>query len=207
MLVRLPVVFLAISLHEFSHGYTAYKLGDPTAKLSGRLSINPLVHFDLLGAISFLVLGFGWAKPVPVNPMYFKNIKRGMSIVGLAGPLSNVLLSVFSAVTLGLLIKFGYGTDNGTISQYVYLTLVSLIELNIGFAIFNLIPIPPLDGSKVLNSFLPDRIYYRILQYERYAFPLLLLFMYFNILTPVLSFFTNALARSMLSLINFIIGV
>ena len=170
LLLTLPAVLLAISVHETAHVYSSYKMGDPTAKYSGRLSINPLAHFDLVGFLCMMFFHFGWAKPVPINPDNFKNRKKGIIYVSLAGPVSNLAMAIISAVLLGILGKFtGFGAlfaNHGMLKglDVLVVMLYYCIILNVGLMIFNLIPIPPLDGSKVLMEFLPGRIKYRIYQ-------------------------------------------
>ena len=166
LLYRIPALLLAISVHEAAHGFLAYKLGDPTAKAMGRLTLNPLRHLNPIGTIMLLLFGFGFATPVPVNARYFKKPKRDMALVALAGPLSNILLAV-----LGLLI---FSVCNHTIG-WNSIFAVSLnyflsvfVSLNIGFAVFNLLPVPPLDGSRIVLTFLPSKAYFWVMQYEQY---------------------------------------
>ncbi len=166
--IRLVSVLLCLTIHEASHGLAAYALGDPTAKRQHRLSLNPIRHIDWFGFAMLAVAGFGWAKPVPVNPGYFKKPKMGMAITALAGPLSNLLLSIL----LLFLLKILYYGD--LLSQLSLDFLVRASLLSIGLCVFNLIPIPPLDGSKVLFSVLPDRPYQLLMQYERYGMIVLL---------------------------------
>ena len=170
---------LCITLHELAHGYTAYRLGDDTAKRAGRLTLNPLKHLDPIGLLMMLVFHFGWAKPVPVNMRNFKNPKQGMAITALAGPLCNLLITLVFLVLYGLLYKplsssdFG-GRLLGMISLTAYMSL--------GLCLFNLLPVPPLDGSKVLFSMLPDSAYVKLMQVERYGSILLLLLVWTGIL-------------------------
>lgn len=163
--VRLLVVITALPIHECAHGWVAYKLGDPTAKQLGRLTLNPFKHFDLFGTMMLLLTGFGFAKPVPINPNYFKNRKAGMAISALAGPVSNILL----AAVLLLIFKIcGYFIPMSLNAGYILQTVFSImVSTNIGLAIFNMIPIPPLDGAKVLSFFLSDRLNYRLMVFEQ----------------------------------------
>ncbi|MBS7175614.1 site-2 protease family protein [Massiliimalia timonensis] len=163
--VRLLVVITALPVHECAHGWVAYKLGDPTAKQLGRLTLNPFKHFDLFGTMMLLLTGFGFAKPVPINPNYFKNRKAGMAISALAGPVSNILL----AAVLLLIFKIcGYFIPMSLNAGYILQTVFSImVSTNIGLAIFNMIPIPPLDGAKVLSFFLSDRLNYRLMVFEQ----------------------------------------
>lgn len=164
LLLRLAAVLICIIIHEVSHGLAAYRLGDPTAKVQHRLSLNPLRHIDPFGALMMLLVGFGWAKPVPVDMRYFKRPKSGMAVTALAGPVSNFLLAY-----LALLIAYTVLALAGAASALAweiidFCTLTA--SLSIGLGVFNLIPFPPLDGSKILGIVLPDRIYYKILHYE-----------------------------------------
>ena len=154
-----------LTFHELSHGLTAYRLGDPTAKINGRLTLNPIAHIDLVGLFLMLVARVGWAKPVPVDMRNFKNPKRDMAITALAGPLSNFVLSFLA---LGICSIVYHAVPSGTVSAYAILFFSYMAVLSVGLGLFNLIPIPPLDGSKVLFSLLPDKVYLTILKYERF---------------------------------------
>lgn len=165
-LLSAAAVLLCLTVHEVSHGLAAYILGDPTAKSQNRLSLNPLRHLDPFGTLMMLVAGFGWARPVPVDMRYFKHPKSGMALTALAGPISNFVLAYGA-----LLVRAGlfpvYMTRGGNLITAVVQFLSVLAVMSVGLGIFNLIPIPPLDGSKVLEGILPDRVYYTILRYER----------------------------------------
>lgn len=176
MLLSLPALFLALSIHEFSHGYAAFRMGDPTAKHYGRLSLNPMAHFDLIGAICLLIFHFGWAKPVPINSNNFKDRKKGIIIVSLAGPLSNLVTALISTVAYGFFIKYTYLFQYEWV-YYIGEMIKNCILLNIGLMIFNLIPLPPLDGSKVLMEFLPYKARNVMYEIERYSFLILILLM------------------------------
>ena len=185
VIISIPIFLLILSIHESAHGFVAYKLGDPTARSMGRLTLNPLKHIDPFGIIVMFLVGFGWAKPVPINTRYFKKPKRDMALSAAAGPLSNLLLALLFAA----LLKF-YSLSYSTSSPFGNEILLSVpwrllgmflykgVSLNIMFAIFNMIPVPPFDGSRLLLAFLPSHIYFKIQQYERYiyiAFMLLLI--------------------------------
>ena len=186
MVLRVAAILLCLVVHEVSHGLAAYYLGDPTAKLSNRLSLNPLHHLDVFGLIMMVAVGFGWAKPVPVDPRYFKNPKRGMALTALAGPFSNFVLAFLSAAAMNGIYAFivvrGETSGLVTAMQFFYL----MVMMNIGLGIFNLIPFPPLDGSKVVAMFLPDRYYIRWMQLERYGMLFLMAILWFGWLDPIL---------------------
>ncbi|WP_455012915.1 site-2 protease family protein [Hominenteromicrobium sp.] len=158
ILATLVIIFLVLPFHEFAHGWAANKLGDPTAKLAGRLTFNPLASIDPLGAVFLLLFGFGWAKPVPVNPYYFKNRKNGMALTALAGPVSNLLMAAAALMLYKLLYYFAPYTS---FVQILISVLVLIAQINISLCAFNLIPLPPLDGSKVIGFFLPMNLYAR----------------------------------------------
>ena len=166
----LLVIFLVLPFHEFAHGFVAYKLGDRTAKNSGRLSLNPIAHIDYMGAMLLLIIGFGWAKPVPIDDRNFKNPKAGMAITALAGPVANLIAAIVAGLLCNTIIAVvGITTIlTSMFWQYVILFFQYLMIINTSLAVFNLIPIPPLDGSKILMAFLPDKVVYKIYQYERY---------------------------------------
>jgi len=168
-IVKIPVLLFAITVHEYAHARTALSLGDPTAKLAGRITFNPISHMDPFGAICLFLFNFGWAKPVPVNPRYFRNPRLGSLWVSLAGPLANLGV----ALVMGILIRyFLFPWD-------LYLTmLITMLLMNIGLGLFNLLPIPPLDGSHVLESLLPYSALVKYRQIERYA-PIVLMSIFF----------------------------
>lgn len=184
ILLRIPNILIALTVHEVSHGYVAYRFGDPTAKESGRLSLNPIRHLDPLGSLALLVLGYGWAKPVPVNPYYFKNRRLGMAAVSFAGPFSNILLGIVFALVL----RFAGGSLYGVFGGYLYLFLIVGLSLNVGLAVFNLLPVPPLDGSKLLMSALPASARVAMSGFERYGIFVLLLLSFTGLLDRPLSF-------------------
>lgn len=157
----------AIILHEIAHGLVSTWLGDPTPKRQGRLSLNPLKHLDPIGTLCLIFFHVGWAKPVVVNPDYYKNKKRGMALVALAGPLMNFLLAIFSIIIMAIFLKVN-AYSNVLIIIYNFLLYFSVI--NLGLGLFNLIPIPPLDGSRILGAFLKDDTYEQYMKYERYGF-------------------------------------
>lgn len=167
ILLRVAAVFLCLTIHETCHGLAAYALGDPTAKRAHRLSLNPLRHIDWLGLLMMVVAGFGWAKPVPVNPNYFKKPKQGMAVTALAGPVSNLLLAILLLlIARGVYIRAAL---TGSFSTTWFAFLLDTASLSVGLGLFNLVPIPPLDGSKVLAVLLPDRAYNWLMHYERFG--------------------------------------
>lgn len=185
ILLSIIPALICITLHELSHGFVAYKLGDTTAKDAGRLTLNPIKHLDIMGILMMVVFHFGWAKPVPVNMYRFQNPKRGMAITAVAGPLMNVLITIVFLFLYGLLFR-SLGQEN-LVLEMIYLTAY----LSISFAIFNILPISPLDGSKVLFSVLPSERYDQLMRYERYGMILLLVLVSSGIFGRPLSAATN----------------
>ncbi len=201
ILLSLPIVLIALCLHETAHGFVAYKLGDPTARNLGRLTLNPLKHLDPIGFICMLLFGFGWAKPVPINTRYFKNPKRDMAISALAGPVSNLLLAVVFALLLKLYYSFFIFSVPSNAAYFIYLFLILGIRLNITLAVFNLIPIPPLDGSRIMLLFLPTNTYFKIMRYERYLSIALMIALAFGLLDTPINVVSNFFLRIITTLI------
>lgn len=199
----IPAALLAIIFHEISHGYVAYLLGDRTAKNSGRLTLNPIQHMDILGLLCMILFGFGWAKPVPVNPYFFKNRKLGMALVSIAGPVSNLLMAVLSmSVILAIsVLEIENQALIGALNVVMQFFLVFAI-LNIGLAVFNLIPIPPLDGSKILFSLLPRRAYGFILKYERWGMLLLLVLVNVPFFTDFLTYIREMIFTGIINMLS-----
>ena len=171
LLLSVPTVLIALTFHECAHAFVAYKLGDPTAKYMGRLTLNPMRHIDIIGAICMMLCGFGWAKSVPVDMRQFKNPKRDMAITAFAGPLTNLLLGFLGAFIFSLSISIFPGAVTSRFAYWAITVWMIFIEyfsiLNIYLAIFNLIPLPPFDGSRILSAFLSDKYYIKLMQYER----------------------------------------
>ncbi len=184
MVLRLAAVLLCLTVHETCHGLAAYALGDPTARRAHRLSLNPLRHIDWFGLLMMFAAGFGWAKPVPVNPNYFKKPKQGMALTALAGPVSNFLLALLTLLAARILCDVAaYSETNQRILDFLLMVAV----LSIGLGLFNLVPIPPLDGSKVLFAVLPDRTYDWLMRNERYGMLLLFALVFFDVGSNALS--------------------
>jgi Zn-dependent protease len=209
LILIIPVLLLSLSFHEYAHGKVSNLLGDPTPKIMGRLTLNPLAHLDLMGSLVLIITRrIGWAKPVPINPSYYKNPRKGMLLVGIAGPGANIILAVFFALLIHLFFEltgftlkngyiYGYGEITGiikTIISFLYLAIL----VNLSLAIFNLIPIPPLDGSKILRGFLPARYDRYFLKLEGPVGMILLLILAYTgilwkIISPVITVLLNIL--------------
>ena len=196
----IPVILISLPFHEFAHALTAYALGDPTAKRAGRLTMNPLAHLDPIGALCTLLLHFGWAKPVPVNPTLMRNRKAGFALVALAGPVSNMILAfVFAGILKVMTLTI---VSTGATTDAVFKIVQLFIEVNVGLAIFNLIPIPPLDGSRILAFFLPPTLEMYYYKYEKYLFLVVIALLFFGVLTGPLDFLINSVLTSMAMLFH-----
>ena len=210
LIVNAIITLIALTGHELGHAWVSTKLGDPTPRMEGRLTINPLAHLDIVGTVLMILTGFGWAKPVGINPSYYRDRKKGTALTAAAGPLSNLIMS-FAALLLYYIyaviaIKTGFGMGAmSLVSGLVYTFAVR----NLCFMVFNLIPIPPLDGSKVLGIFLPDRYYYTMLRYERYSMILIMLLslmgVFGNIIGGGVNFVLSALTGVLDHLFNLVL--
>lgn len=210
ILINVPIALLAICGHELAHAWVSYKLGDPTPKYEGRLTLNPLAHLDPIGAILMIFTGFGWAKPVGVNPMYYKDRKKGMALVALAGPMANLLMAFLGLLVGALLVVGGSFLNLSDSTLYNIFGVFSAFAFrNLCLMVFNLIPIPPLDGSKILGMFLPNRIYYNVLQYERYAMLLIMLLSVSGVFNSIIGggvqLFYGALIRLVWAIISVVV--
>ena len=204
-----PCVLIALTFHEFAHGYMAYKLGDPTAKNFGRLSLNPLKHLDPIGTICMIFFHFGWAKPVPINSRYFKKPRRDMALTAAAGPIMNFILAFFGVLVCRILTKifvaFPAQSDFVYYIQYAALTLFSYFHmLNLSLGVFNLIPIPPLDGSRIFYIFLPTKWYFGVMKYEKYIQLALLVLLWTGLLSRPLSAAVSWISGGMQWLVSWI---
>ena len=194
ILSALAVIFLTLPIHEFAHGFVAQKLGDDTPRWQGRITLNPFAHIDWIGAACILLMGFGWAKPVQVNARNFRNPKRDMAIVALAGPLSNIVVALICMLVCHALLLVTVSTVTAlNILSYVWTFFFQIVSINIYLAVFNLLPVPPLDGSRLLAAFLPYKYYRLVMQYEQYIYYGLLLLLFAGVLDVPLDFLSNKL--------------
>jgi Zn-dependent protease len=212
-------ILLAISVHESAHGWMAHRLGDPTAKYSGRITLNPLAHLDLIGTLMFLIVGFGWAKPVPVDPRYFKHYKRDSALTAIAGPISNLILAAIAFI--GLLVVspevsgssvfsvLRSGSDVSVVHMFFSQLFASSLFINLALMAFNLLPVAPLDGSKVLHLFISYRYERDYQQYMRYGPMILLSIILLEsfVHIPILSGWVFGIANAVLSVFSVIAGV
>lgn len=194
---------LSITVHETCHGYAAYRLGDPTAKNAGRLTLNPLRHIDPAGLILMALVKFGWAKPVPIDPRYFKKPKRDMAITAFAGPLSNVVLALLALLLRNVLILLEWRIGENAVTGLLMTLMEYIAVISSGLAVFNLFPVPPLDGFKVLFAVLPERIYFRIMRYERYGMIVMALLLLTDLIDRPLLFLRSGLLNGLLAAAEF----
>lgn len=202
----LPAVLLSLTFHEFSHGYVSYLLGDPTPKVQGRISLNPLRHLDLVGSLCLVLTGFGWAKPVVVDARYYQRPKQGVVLTALAGPLSNLLLAFLCIVGRAAILRFTMGYS-GDFLLYLYYLLFYTSTISLGLGVFNLIPIPPLDGSKILWAVLPENLYFDYMRFERLGTILLFVLLAVGLLNAPLIVVRDFLENGMWATAKLLFGM
>ncbi len=212
LLIRIPVVLTALIVHEIAHGYVAFRLGDPTARNFGRLSLNPLKHLDPIGTICMLLFQFGWARPVPINSRHFKKPRRDIALTALAGPVANFILGFIGVllfkVSLALFSALPPATGFALNLETVWVTFLSAwISMNVYLGVFNMLPVPPLDGSRIFLTFLPPKYYFGVMKYERYIILGIFVALYIGLLDGVLSFLGNSLISGMLFIVGLIPGL
>lgn len=206
LMVRVFVIFCVLPIHEFAHAFVAHKLGDDTARLSGRMTTNPLAHIDPIGALMIILAGFGYAKAVPVNIRNFKKRKPYMALTALAGPVSNVIMALIF-VFFGLLIQVKVGVADGSFAYYIVVFMLTAAQINISLAVFNLLPIPPLDGSRIFSLIIPDKYYYTIMQYERYIVYGVLALVFLGVLDGPISFLSGLLFNLIFNIASLPLGI
>lgn len=212
LLIRVPVVLFSLMIHEVAHGYIAYRLGDPTARSLGRLTLNPLKHLDPIGALCMVLFHYGWAKPVPINTRYFRDPKRDMALTALAGPMSNLILAFagvvvyyITAITVSFLpAPTGFALN---VFEAWSMFLSVLISLNVTYCVFNMIPVPPFDGSRIFLSFLPPRYYFGIMRYERYILIGFMLLLWTKVLNGPISWMVQSVMNIMFNAVGWVVSL
>ena len=197
VLSRAFVVFVCMPVHELAHGWAAYKLGDNTAKSQGRLTFNPFAHLNPIGTIMIFLFGIGYAEPVPINPLNFKDYRRGVALTAAAGPISNLIMGFASALFYALFYMI-YGKTGSVALMFISLLFFYSAQVNVSLAVFNLIPIPPLDGSRILAMVLPDKAYEKYFRYERIIMIVLIVLLFTGILNAPISFLVNLFMKVVL---------
>lgn len=189
----LAVIFLTMPIHEFAHAFIGVKLGDKTPRWQGRYTLNPFAHIDYLGALCIILFGFGWAKPVQINHNNLKSPKRDMALIALAGPVANIILALVSLFMMNAVACFIDPIGSSLAFEYVLFFFLFIARINVRLAVFNLIPVPPLDGSRILTAFLPYKTYYAIMRYEQYIYIGLIVALYIGVLDAPLDFLSDSL--------------
>jgi Zn-dependent protease len=205
-ILMIPIVLIALTFHEFSHGFISTKLGDPTPRITGRLSLNPMAHLDPMGALLMVLTGFGWARPVQIDARYYKNPKVGMAITAAAGPLSNLLLAFLAMIiyTMIFILNIKVGLFSGSIDTISGFVLM-FVQVNLCFMVFNLIPIPPLDGSRILGLFLSSRSYFKLQQLERYSFMIIVVLSLTGFFNRIIGTGVGVVLSALINLCNMIV--
>lgn len=207
ILINVPITLIALTGHEFAHAWVSTKLGDPTPKYEGRLSFNPMAHLDLVGTILMILTGFGWAKPVSINPSYYKDRKKGMALTAAAGPISNFVMAFFGVLIGTVLLIVGNSVGfSAAVMRNINMIFYLFAFRNLCFMVFNLIPIPPLDGSKILGLFIPNRTYYKILEYERYSIILIMLLSLTGVFNSIIGGGVNAFFNLISKMVSVIVS-
>lgn len=204
IVVRAICLLTTIPIHECAHAYVADKLGDPTAKHMGRLTLNPARHFDLMGSISMILFGIGWARPVPINRMNFDDRKKGMALSAARGPISNVIIAFWALIMAKVTMYLEYIIGGNAVFSTLYTIFVTMCFINISLSIFNLLPFPPFDGSRIFNYFLPDKFYFKVMEYEKYIFIAVFALLWRGILDAPLSAMSHFLFKVLNTLTRFV---
>lgn len=212
LLLSLPAILIALTFHEVAHGWVSYKQGDPTAYNMGRLTLNPMKHLDPIGTLAMLIVGVGWAKPVPVNSRYYKKPKLGMALTALAGPVMNLILAFIGVILTSLIQKVLFSANIASESAFmivyiIYVFFANFASLNAYLAIFNLLPVPPFDGSRIAFIFLPTKWYFQIMRYERIIMLVMLALLMTGAMSGVLGTIVNFVLNGMYGAVNSILGL
>lgn len=202
----LPAVVIALSVHEFAHAFVSYKLGDISQKERGRLTLNPLKHLDPVGTLSLIFFGFGWAKPVEVDPYYYRNKKDGMIWTAIAGPIMNFIVGFLMILLYVMFIRFGWALKND-VTYYLFQVIAMTATINVGLGVFNLIPLPPLDGSKIFLGILKEETYFKLVQYEQYISVLLILLLVSGILDGPLMYARGTILDAFVKIASTLLGL
>lgn len=207
IILMVPIMLISLTFHEFAHGWVSSKLGDPTPKMTGRLTLNPMAHIDPLGALLMIFTRFGWAKPVQIDARYYKNPKWGMALTAAAGPIANLILAFVSMLIYTIIFIIAYKTE--AIGYKTLITsgniLITLASANLSLMVFNLIPIPPLDGSRILGLFLSNSAYFKLQRFEQYSFIVIILLSFLGVFGTVIGTGVDLAMNGILSVCNMIV--